>query len=63
MAALGFAHLEEPILEDLRRLEKKHDIILLAYEKPPEFASLTHEQILQLEALERKMGFRLVAYR
>jgi hypothetical protein len=63
MVTLGFAHLEHPALLDLQDIEKKHGIILLAYEKPPEHAALTQEQILQVQHLERKLGCRLIAYR
>ena len=63
MVALGFAHPDEQALEEMRKLEEKHEIILIAYEKPPEPAELNHEQMLQLQALEKKTGYRLVAYR
>jgi hypothetical protein len=63
MVTLGFAHLEHPALQGLQDLEKRHGIILLAYEKPPEPADLTQDQILQVQQLERKLSCRLIAYR
>jgi hypothetical protein len=63
MVTLGFAHLEETALRDVREMEKKHGIVLLAYEKPPEHAGLTQDQILAVQQLERKLGCRLIAYR
>jgi hypothetical protein len=63
MVVLGFAHLDGPALENIQELEKKHALILLAYEKPPEPAPLTQDQILQVQQLERKMHCRLIAYR
>jgi hypothetical protein len=63
MTVLGFAHLDEPVLHDVRDLEKKHGIVLLAYEKPPEPADLTQDQLIQIQQLERTMGCRLIAYR
>jgi hypothetical protein len=62
MVALGFAHLEHPVLKDLQEMEAKHGIILLAYEKPPEHAELTQDQLLQVQQLERKLRCRLIAY-
>ncbi len=63
MTVLGFAHLQEPALQDVRDLEEKHGIVLLAYEKPPEPADLTQDQLIKIQELEQTMGCRLIAYR
>jgi hypothetical protein len=62
MVALGFAHLEHPAIQDLRELEDKHGIVLLAYEKPLEIAKLTQDQIITVQQLERTLNCRLIAY-
>ncbi len=63
MVSLGFAHLENPALKDLRGLEEKYGIILLAYQKPLEPAELSQDQIVELQHLERKLKCRILAYR
>jgi len=63
MSIHEFAHLENNALEDLKNLERKHEIILLAYRKSPEPAPLSKDQIAELQTLEKRLGFTLIAYR
>ena len=58
------AELTESQLSDIRKLEAKWEgIILLAYEKPPELASLSSEQLKKLQKLEQELGVNLLAYK
>jgi len=51
-------------LSDIRKLEAKwKGIFLLAYEKPPELASLSREQLKKLQKLEQELGVNLLAYK
>ncbi len=63
MVSLAFAHLEHPMVKEVQSLENKYGVILLAYEKPPEPADLTQDQIIEVQRFERKLGCRLIAYR
>jgi hypothetical protein len=58
------AKLTESQLSDVRKLEAKwKGIILLAYEKPLELASLSNEQLKKLQKLEQELGVNLLAYK
>ncbi|MDD1677624.1 MAG: hypothetical protein LUO93_00375 [Methanomicrobiales archaeon] len=62
MAVIGYAHLEPPALKAVQDLEKKYELVLLAFQKPSATAELTQDQIIQIQQLERKLGCRLIAY-
>lgn len=58
------AKLTDPQLNDIRQLEAKwKSIVLLAYEKQPELANPSAEQIRRLQKLEKELGVSLVAYK
>ncbi len=58
------AQLTEPQLSDIGKLEAKwKGVTLLAYEKPPELASLSNEQLKKLQKLEQELGVNLLAYK
>jgi len=59
-----FAKLTESQLDGIRKLEAKwKNIVLLAYEKQPEFAKLSAVQLRKLRKLEKELGLSLVAYK
>ena len=62
MTYLSFATLDDRALSDVNKLETALGVILLAYEKLPEPASLTPAQLQQIQKMEQSMGVRLVAY-
>jgi hypothetical protein len=58
------AKLTEPQLKDIRQIEAKwKSIVLLAYEKPPELANLSSEQVRRLQKLEKELSVSLMAYK
>jgi len=51
-------------LNDIRKLEAKwKGVVVLAYEKVPEPAALSEEQLRRLQALEKELGVVLIAYK
>lgn len=58
------AKLTESQLSDIRKLEAKwKGVVVLAYEKAPEPANLSTEQLRRLQELEKELGVVLVAYK
>ncbi|MGB8779169.1 MAG: hypothetical protein WCD81_00785 [Candidatus Bathyarchaeia archaeon] len=51
-------------LNDIRKLEAKwKGVVVLAYEKAPEPANLSEEQLRRLQKLEKELGVVLIAYK
>jgi hypothetical protein len=58
------AKLTQAQLEEIRKFEERwNNIVLLAYQKPTEPAKLSAEQLKKVQALEKELGVKLVAYR
>jgi hypothetical protein len=58
------AKLSEEELKLIQELEAKlNHIVLIAYEKPPEIAKLTNEQLEKIKNLENQLKVKLVAYK
>ena len=58
------AKLTESQLRDIRELEgKMKGIVLVAYEKRPQLAKLSNEQLKKLQKLEQELGVNLLAYK
>ena len=58
------ATLTESQLDDIREFEAKwKSVVLLAFEKPPELAKLSGEQLRKLQELEKELNACLVAYK
>jgi hypothetical protein len=58
------AKLTESQLNDIRKLEAKwKGVVILAYEKAPEPANLSKQQLRRLQELEKELGVVLVAYK
>lgn len=58
-----YAKLTETELQKIRQLESElKRICLLAVEKPPSLASLSKDQLAKVQALEKELHVRLVAY-
>ena len=57
------ARLTESQLNDIKEFEAKwKSVVLLAFEKPPELAKLSEEQLRKLQELEKELSVCLVAY-
>ena len=57
------AALQPEAVAKVKEVEKKLGAYVIAYEHPVEPASLTAEQLKELEKLESDLGVCLVAYR
>ena len=58
-----YAKITETELQKIRRLESELErVYLLAVEKPPVPAKLSKDQLARLQALEKELNVRLVAY-
>ena len=55
-------YLDQKAIGDIETLEKETGKRILAYYSPPASADLTTEQLQKLQALEKKLCVRLVAY-
>jgi len=59
-----YAKLSEAEVEKIRDLEAELGrVLLLAVEKPPEFAELKKDQLAKIQKLEKELDVRLVAYK
>jgi division protein CdvB (Snf7/Vps24/ESCRT-III family) len=57
------AKLDQRQLEELKKLENRWNVLLLAYEKPGQYAELSPEEMKKIRSLEKKLDVILVAYR
>lgn len=57
------AQLDESALEDVRALEDRLGIPVVAYEAASPYASLSAEQLEEIRRTESALGVRLLAYR
>ena len=57
------AALDATTLDDLRRLEERLGACVVAYEPESPYATLTAEQLAEIERAEATLGVRLLAYR
>lgn len=57
------AALDESALDDLRRLEERLGIPVVAYEAASPYADLTDAQLAEIQRAEAALGVRLLAYR
>ncbi|HSK60742.1 MAG TPA: hypothetical protein VK935_16995 [Actinomycetospora sp.] len=57
------AALDEAALDDLRRLEERLGIPVVAYEAASPYADLTDAQLAEIQRAEAALGVRLLAYR
>lgn len=58
------APLKESQISEIRKLEERLNLCLLAVQKPIEYASLNDDQLSTLRSLERELGgIKLVAYK
>ena len=57
------AALDESALDDLRRLEERLGIPVVAYEAASPYAGLTDAQLAEIQRAEAALGVRLLAYR
>lgn len=55
-------YLNAKAIEELETLEKETGKRIMAFYSPPATANLTGEQLDKLQALEKKLCVRLVAY-
>jgi len=55
-------YLDKKAIGDIQSLENETGKRILAYFTPPASADLTDEQLQKIEALEKKLCVRLVAY-
>jgi hypothetical protein len=55
-------YLDEEGIKAIQKLEKESNTIIMAYPTPPEPASLDKATKQKIEALEKKLCVRLVAY-
>ncbi|MDH7593150.1 MAG: hypothetical protein QHG99_02200 [Methanomicrobiales archaeon] len=56
------AKLSEDQLGEIRKMEKKMGIILIAYEKIPSYKKLAPDALKKIQSLEKDTGSILVAY-
>lgn len=49
-------------LEEIRRMEEKTGLVLVAYERLPKYKKLSPEELKKVQAMEREIGGLLVAY-
>jgi hypothetical protein len=58
------AKLTDDQLQEIRKFEKRwNNVMLLAYEKSAEPATLSPEQLDKIRSLEKELGVVIVAYR
>ena len=57
------AALDDSALDDVRRLEERLGIPVVAYEAESPFATLSPEQLEEVKRVEAALGVRLLAYR
>lgn len=55
-------YLDEKAIGEIQSLEKETGKRIMAYYSPPASANLTDEQLKKVQALEKKLCVRLVAY-
>ena len=55
-------YLDEKAIGDIQTLEKETGKRILAFYSPPVSADLSNEQLQKVQALEKKLCVRLVAY-
>lgn len=56
------ARLEDPQLDEIRRLEERLGVVLVGYERLPQYRQLSPADLENLRSLEREIGSVLVAY-
>jgi hypothetical protein len=56
------ARLDDRQLDELRRLEERLGIVLVAYERLPRYRQLSPQELDRLQSMEREAGSVLVAY-
>lgn len=61
--ALRPAALDDAAVDDLRRLEDRIGTTIVAYEEESPYASLSAEQLAEIQRVESTLGVRLLAYR
>lgn len=57
------ADLDATALDDVRRLEERLGLPLVAYETASPYADLSAEQLAEVQRAESALGVRLLAYR
>jgi hypothetical protein len=57
-----YARIEPKAVEKLMAVEKDLGVLLLAYERPAKFATVTAKDLEKMESLEKEMGVKLVAF-
>ncbi|MDI9633020.1 MAG: hypothetical protein QFX32_03060 [Methanolinea sp.] len=57
-----YAKINEEQLAEIRALERKLNLVLVAYEKVPAYKKLTPGELARIRALESETGSILVAY-
>jgi hypothetical protein len=62
MACLKPATLPETPIREIRDLEKKHGVTLIAYEKFRPYKKLKTAELEKLKAAEKETGALLIAY-
>lgn len=56
------ARLEDRQLAEIRRLEERLGVVLVGYERLPQYKQLSPEELDWLRSIERETGSVLVAY-
>jgi len=59
---LAPARLDDAALDELRRLEREMDTVLVALEPAPAYADLPADKLAKLRNAEAKLGVVMVAY-
>lgn len=62
-ATMHLAALDQEKLDRLRALESKLGVTVVALEPDPPYASLTDDQMKELQSAEKVLGTVLVAYK
>lgn len=56
------ASLDDAALEEVRRLEKEMDTVLVAVDPSPRLADLSDDDLAKLRQAEQRLGVVMVAY-
>jgi hypothetical protein len=56
------ARLEDRQLDEIRRLEERLGVVLVGYERLPQYRQLSPGELERLQSVERETGSVLVAY-
>jgi hypothetical protein len=56
------ARLEDRQLDEIRRLEERLGVVLVGYERLPQYRQLSPGELEHLRSIERETGSVLVAY-